>query len=40
MQAARADWIINDPEGILFLKEMLRQKRKELFMTPYIKMIT
>lgn len=40
MQAIRADWIINDPEGIIFLKQCLRSKRKEIFMTPYIKMLT
>ena len=25
IQSVRADWIINDEEGLLFLKELLRQ---------------
>ena len=36
----RADWILNDKEGIIFMKELLRQKRKDLFNTMYIQMIT
>jgi hypothetical protein len=34
----RADWLINKREGQEFLKEMLRQERKELFETPYMEM--
>ena len=36
----RADWIINEDLGIEFLKEMLAQKNKDLFMTEYVKMLT
>ena len=37
----RADWILSeDGQGILFMKELLRQKRSDLFDTMYIKIIT
>ena len=36
----RADWLMNEDLGLQFLKEMLRQKRRDLFETPYIKMVT
>ena len=36
----RADWIINDDHGILFLKEMVRLKKNDIFMTNYVKIIT
>ena len=39
MYAMRADWIINDPQGLHFLKELLKQERIELFMTSYIMII-
>ena len=39
IQSVRADWIINDAEGLLFLKELLRQQNKEIFMTPYIQIV-
>ena len=35
----RADWIINEEEGLLFLKELLRQQNKDIFMTPYIQIV-
>lgn len=39
IKCVRADWIINSEEGILFLKELLRQQNKEIFMTPYIMIV-
>jgi len=36
----RADWLMNEEIGLEFLQEMLRQKRRDLFETPYIKMAT
>ena len=36
----RADWIINDPHGIQFLKEMVRLKKNDIFMSDYTKIIT
>ena len=36
----RADWIINNDYGILFLKEMVKMKKNDLFMTNYAKIIT
>jgi hypothetical protein len=38
IKCIRADWIFGK-EGILFLKEMLHQKNKEVFMTPYIMIV-
>jgi hypothetical protein len=35
IKCIRADWIFGE-NGIPFLKEMLRQKNKAVFMTPYI----
>jgi len=41
VQCVRADWIINDEvNGIAFLKEMIRLKNKDIFMTNYTKIIT
>ena len=37
---ARVDWILNEQIGLNFMKELLRQKRRDLFNTMYIKMLT
>ena len=39
IECVRADWIINSDEGLLFLKELLRQQNKDIFVTPYISII-
>jgi len=36
IQCIRVDWIINDKEGLKFLKELLKQQNKDIFLTPYI----
>jgi hypothetical protein len=36
----QADWIFNDPIGIEFLKELVKQGNKEIFETKYVKIIT
>jgi len=37
----RADWILNDVDGIglEFMQSMLKKKKREIFMTPYMKII-
>lgn len=40
VECIRADWIFKDKHGITFLKEMIKQKNKDIFMTDYIKIIT
>ena len=39
IQCVRADWIVNQEEGLKFLKELLRQQNKEVFMTPYVMIV-
>ena len=39
VKCVRADWIIKKKEGLLFLKELLRQQNKDVFMTPYIMIV-
>jgi hypothetical protein len=39
VKCVRADWIIQKKEGLLFLKELLRQQNKDVFMTPYIMIV-
>ena len=36
MQCVRADWIVNEAEGLKFLKELLRQQNKDVFLTPSV----
>ena len=40
IQCVRADWIINEKDGIDFLNEMIRLKNKNVFMRSYTKIIT
>ena len=35
----RADWILNSNDGIDFLREILRQQNKDLFMSTYVKIV-
>jgi len=37
--AVRADWILNEDIGLNFLQELLKQQRKDIFETRYIKII-
>lgn len=39
IQSVRADWIINEDQGLIFLKELLVQQNKEMFETPFIQII-
>ena len=41
IKSVRADWILNDEEGIgmEFLQAMLRKRNREIFMTPYMKIM-
>jgi len=35
----KADWIVNTQNGLIFLKELLKQQNKDIFMTPYIEIV-
>jgi len=39
MQCVKADWIINTENGLIFLKELLKQQNKDVFMTPYVEIV-
>lgn len=39
IECVKADWIINEPVGLQFLKEMLRLQDKDVFVTKYIQII-
>lgn len=35
----KVDWIINQNEGLIFLREMVKQKNQNIFMTEYMKIL-
>ena len=35
----KVDWIINQDEGLIFLREMVKQKNMHIFMTVYMKIL-
>ena len=40
IKCIRADWIINDKEyGVQYLKQMIKLKNKDIFMTDYTKIL-
>jgi DUF1365 family protein len=39
IQSIRVDWIINEKEGYEFLKELNRQKNKNIYVTPFVQIV-
>ena len=41
MYCVKADWILKDEDGIgmEFMKAMLKKRNRDIFMTPYMKII-
>ena len=39
VRCIRVDWVLNKPEGLRFLRQMLKQQNRDLFMTIYIKVL-
>lgn len=39
IKAIRVDWMLNEDEGLKFLRQTLQQKNRDIFMTIYIKVL-